>query len=344
MLTASRTDSNVHANLSVTASFAINTYTLTYTAGANGSISGTSPQTVNDGGSGSAVTAVADAGYHFTSWSDGVLTASRTDSNVHANLNVTASFAIDTTTNAPPVITGVTGPAVPVAKNTQITVTATFTDANYLDTHTCTISWDDLTSSVGTVVESNGSGSCIGSHIYTAAGVYEPMVTVTDNFTAWDTDSFQYVVVYDIGAGFVTGGGWIDSKEGYYVENTSMTGKANFGFVSKYKPGMTVPTGETEFNFNAAGFRFNSTAYEWLVVSGAKAQYKGTGTIKGRTGTYNFILTAWDGQVSGGGGIDRFRIRIYDGAGQPIYDNQLGAPDNDNPTTALGGGSIVIHK
>ena len=66
VLTASRTDSNVHANLSVTASFAINTYTLTYTAGANGSISGTSPQTVNDGGSGSAVTAVADAGYHFS--------------------------------------------------------------------------------------------------------------------------------------------------------------------------------------------------------------------------------------------------------------------------------------
>ena len=37
------------ANISVTANFAINTYTLTYTAGANGSITGTSPQTVNYG-------------------------------------------------------------------------------------------------------------------------------------------------------------------------------------------------------------------------------------------------------------------------------------------------------
>ena len=38
--------------MTVTANFAINTYTLTYTAGANGTITGTSPQTVNHGASG----------------------------------------------------------------------------------------------------------------------------------------------------------------------------------------------------------------------------------------------------------------------------------------------------
>ena len=52
MLTAARTDTNVTANVSVTANFAINTYTLTYTAGANGTITGTSPQTVNHGADG----------------------------------------------------------------------------------------------------------------------------------------------------------------------------------------------------------------------------------------------------------------------------------------------------
>ena len=36
----------------MTANFAINTYTLTYAAGANGTITGTSPQTVNHGASG----------------------------------------------------------------------------------------------------------------------------------------------------------------------------------------------------------------------------------------------------------------------------------------------------
>jgi hypothetical protein len=49
--------------------------------------------------------------------------------------------------------------------------------------------------------------------------------------------------------------------------------------------------------------------------------------------------------MSGGGGIDRFRIKIIDNAtNQVVYDNQMGAADNADPTTALGGGSIVIHK
>ena len=98
VLTAARTDTNVTANVSVTANFAINTYTLTYTAGANGSITGTSPQTVNHGADGTEVTAVANTGYHFVDWSDGVLTAARTDTNVTANVSVTANFAINTYT------------------------------------------------------------------------------------------------------------------------------------------------------------------------------------------------------------------------------------------------------
>ena len=95
VLTAARTDLNVTADISVTATFAINTYTLTYVAGANGAISGTTPQTVNHGGNGTQVTAVPNAGYHFVSWSDGVLTAARTDLNVTADITVTASFASD---------------------------------------------------------------------------------------------------------------------------------------------------------------------------------------------------------------------------------------------------------
>jgi hypothetical protein len=52
------------------------------------------------------------------------------------------------------------------------------------------------------------------------------------------------------------------------------TCRASFGFVSKYQKGRTVPTGETQFQFEVAGFRFHSVSYEWLVVSSAKAQYK----------------------------------------------------------------------
>ena len=89
------TFSDVTANHTITANFAINTYTLTYTAGEHGSITGYASQTVNCGTSGTQVTAVPADCYHFVSWSDGVTTASRTDSE---DTNVTANFAIDTYT------------------------------------------------------------------------------------------------------------------------------------------------------------------------------------------------------------------------------------------------------
>jgi hypothetical protein len=140
----------------------------------------------------------------------------------------------------------------------------------------------------------------------------------------------------------VTGGGWIDSPAKAYTADPSLTGKANFGFVSKYQKGANVPTGVTEFQFKVADLNFHSNNYEWLVVGGARAQYKGTGTING-SGSYKFILTAIDGQQPGGGGIDKFRIKIWDSADVIVYDNQTGASDTADPTTALGGGSIVIH-
>ena len=89
---------------------------------------------------------------------------------------------------------------------------------------------------------------------------------------------------------------------------------------------------------------FHSTSYQWLVVSGPKAQYKGAGTINGG-GSYNFMLTATDGQVAGGGGVDKFRIKITDANGV-VYDNVPGASDDmdaANPQ-AISGGSIVLHK
>jgi hypothetical protein len=41
-------------------------------------------------------------------------------------------------------------------------------------------------------------------------------------------------------------------------------------------------------------FNFHSETYDWLVVAGARAQFKGTGTING-TGNYDFLLTAIEG-------------------------------------------------
>ncbi|HEY6948784.1 MAG TPA: hypothetical protein VI297_08210, partial [Gemmatimonadales bacterium] len=168
-------------------------------------------------------------------------------------------------------------------------------------------------------------------------GVYNICVTGTDAAGNTSAPMCTLLAVYDASAGFATGGGWINSPAGAYVPDPTLTGKANFGFVSKYQKGATIPTGDTEFQFQTAGLNFKSTSYDWLVISGSKAQYKGSGTING-AGSYGFILTAIDGSP------DKFRIKITTAGGGLVYDNQLNAPDTADPTTALGGGSIVIHK
>jgi len=89
---ASYTFTNVTEVHTISVTFAIDTHTLTYTAGAGGTISGTSPQTINYGSNGTLVTAIANPKNHFTNWSDGLSNASRTDLNVTNDLSVTANF------------------------------------------------------------------------------------------------------------------------------------------------------------------------------------------------------------------------------------------------------------
>jgi hypothetical protein len=174
--------------------------------------------------------------------------------------------------------------------------------------------------------------------------VYSIRVTVTDNGGLSGTDEVL-VVVYDPNGGFVTGGGWINSPAGAYRADPTLTGRANFGFVSKYKKGASAPEGQTEFQFQTGGLNFHSEAYQWLVVAGAKAQFKGTGKVNGVSG-YGFLLTTTDGQRNGGGGVDKFRIKIWKlNDGSTVYDNNYGASDDvdsANPQ-AIAGGSIVVH-
>ena len=237
-----------------------------------------------------------------------------------------------------------TGSVFPVG--TAVTFTGTFTDAGSTGPHSADWSFDTI-HQPGTIDEA--ANTVTGSYTFTQVGVYLIRLAVMDKdggvATASRVDGLDaMIVVYDPSAGFVTGGGWINSPAGAYVANPGLAGKANFGFESKYKKGAAIPSGETEFQFKAGALNFHSTSYDWLVIAGAKAQYKGVGTINGGDG-YGFMLTAIDGAVSGGGGTDKFRMKITDQAsGALVYDNQLGAADKDDPTTVLGGGSIVIQK
>lgn len=251
--------------------------------------------------------------------------------------------------NNPPVVT-ITGPAngAIYSVGTPVNFTATFTD-DAGDTHTAEWHFESINQSA-TVGEPSGAtpGTANTTYTFTESGVYNVSLTVTDNGNLSGTANTvnnlpAVVVVYDPDGGWVTGNGWINSPPGAFAPMPSLTGKAIFGFVSKYHNGASVPTGNTQFQFMAGGLQFKSTSYEWMVISGGrKAQYKGFGTINGG-GNYRFLLTCIDGDKPGGGGIDKFRIRIWSDSNGLVYDNQLNAPDSDDPTTTLGGGSIIVH-
>jgi hypothetical protein len=242
------------------------------------------------------------------------------------------------------VVGEISAPIDPLEVTSTVLASADFTDPGKYDTHTAIWDWGDGIASDGIIEETNGSGSVTGNHIYAAAGVYTITLTVTDNYGCSNESVFQYAVIFDPSAGFVTGGGWIDSPEGAYSPDPLLTGKATFGFVSKYKKKSNLPEGNTEFQFKAGDLNFHSTSYDWLVISGYRAKYKGIGAING-AGEYGFMLTAIDEKLTPSTDVDKFRIKIWDKKTEEVvYDNKMGESDDSYETQAISGGSIVIHN
>jgi hypothetical protein len=244
--------------------------------------------------------------------------------------------------------TGDDAPGEPVAVGTVVAASVSFSD-DLADGHTVQWSWGDGTPSTeGSLSIANGTGIANADHAYLNAGVFTIAASVSD--ACGGAAATRQVVVFDPSAGFVTGGGWIVSPPGAYAAEPTLTGRANFGFVSKYHKGATTPSGETEFQFQTASLNFHSDSYDWLVVAGARAQFKGTGAINGNPG-YKFMLTAIDGALLGEAKrYDRFRIKIWhpDMSASDVvdYDNQIDTTlqGGSSEGTAIGGGSIVIHK
>ena len=234
------------------------------------------------------------------------------------------------TVNVPPDITSVTGPLEPFRTETLVETSALFADPGTSDTHTASWDWGDGTITAGIV--NSAAGLTTGSHTYATPGVYTVAVTVTDDQGGTDTGLFEFLVAYDPDAGFVTGGGWFDSPPGALATDPEASGKANFGYVAKYKKGKSTPDGQTAFQFQAGDLDFHSTSYDWLVLTGADtAKFKGTGTINGE-GEYKFQIWTYDDP-------DEIRVKIWSedetGTETIIYDTGEAVP--------LGGGGITVH-
>ncbi len=266
---------------------------------------------------------------------------------VNDGTHLVESLASVTVSNIAPEVTAIRLPATPIALGTPATIGVDFTDPGLDDTHTAVVDWEGATTSPAIAA---GARTFNATHTFTQPGVYSVRVTVTDDDgdSGIGTSSLElsaYIVVFDPSGGFVTGGGSIMSPAGacrMVACSETITGKASFGFVSRYHKGASIPSGNTEFHFKAGNLRFSSTSYEWLVVAGMKAMYRGEGTVNG-AGRYGFMITAIDGKDDNR--PDKFRIKIWDlTSGGVIYDNKMGSAEDSDDATEIDAGSIVIHK
>ncbi|KRB44032.1 ExeM/NucH family extracellular endonuclease [Terrabacter sp. Root181] len=225
-------------------------------------------------------------------------------------------------TNADPVVGTVTGPSAAVSVGAPAGVSATFTDADPLDTHTATVAWGDGQSSAGTVT----GGTVSGSHVYTAAGIYTVTVTVTDQWGNADSGTTT-VVVYDRAAGFATGGGTIASPVGALASDPSHSGKGSLQLSVAYPSGATVPTGSFTYSLAGTTFAVATTTFDWLVVTGTTATFSAPVTVNGQAG-YRAVVTVTDP-----GKNDTFRLVVTGAGGSVTYDSGTQAVK----------GQVVVH-
>jgi hypothetical protein len=217
-----------------------------------------------------------------------------------------------------------------------VPVSATFTDPGSLDTHTAMLDCGSGFTAQSFAPDGTASGECS----FSSPGVYSIQLTVRDDDGDSDTKlASGQVVVYDVAAGWVTGGGWIPSPVGANALAPTTTGRLTFGFVARYQSGSSVPTGNAEFKLNVGKLDFRSSSFDWMVVNDGGALLHGRGTVNG-AGDYEFAVIAIDGV-----GTDAVRIQIWNRAtGAIAYDNRPDESLEDSAVTPLGGGSIQLHS
>jgi hypothetical protein len=98
-----------------------------------------------------------------------------------------------------------------------------------------------------------------------------------------------------------------------------------FGYNARYRNDAPTPTGKTSLKL-LGGFRFKSTAYDYLIVNDTVAVTEGVGRLNGEDG-YRMRVQGVDN-----GRHDFFQITIWiDATDEIIYDNGIlyeDVPDN----------------
>lgn len=249
-----------------------------------------------------------------------------------------AAYPITPLDTVGPITSNVAVSPDPVAVNTSSTLGATVSDATtggsnvaaaYYSINGGTPTQMVLTPSGAVTTQASAS-----LPPFSVSNIYNVCAHGTDVPGNTGADSCFLLPVYDPSGSFVTGGGQIGSPAGADLLNTSAAGTATFGFVSKYLPGRSTPSGNLQFQFKNGDLDFKSISMDWLVVTGEpRAKFHGTGTVNG-TNVCNFEVDAWDNSFAGN--ADAFGLKITSCS--------IGGDRYSLPATPLTQGSIIIHK
>jgi hypothetical protein len=245
----------VTADCAVSVTFKLLTFTLTYAVdnAAHGSLSGTTSQTVSYGGSGTAVTANATPPYHFVKWSDNNSTTNpRTDTNVTANVNATAIFAIDSFNVTATAVggAGAHGTITPPTQAVASGSTATFTVTPEVGYHAA-LSGDHctVTQTTGNTWTSSAiSADCTVSATFTPGYVSVTPARILDTRTGGTTVDHLFEGGGALGAqgtinvNVLGRGGVANSGVNAVVVNVTATNTTGTGFVTVWPTGSGRPT------------------------------------------------------------------------------------------------------
>jgi len=262
-----------------------------------------------------------------------------------ANLSSSASVVIKIDT-APPVTSNALATPDPVIINTDVTITATVTDAGGSNVASAEFNvdggpFDDLAAVDGAFGGSTENVSLTlpasATPLLQTPGVHNICIRGTDFAGNIGASQCVLFAVYDPSGGFATGGGGNNSPAGADLANPTGSGPATFAFNPKYLPNNpTVPSGDLEYHYNAGNIIFKSTGWDFLVVTnGNRAQAQGTGTINGST-VCKFSLDAWNSSFQPGN-VDAFGLTVFNCAGGSGNRYVL-------PTAPITKGSIKIHQ
>ena len=334
--TDATTSVKVTGDKSLSAEFAVNTYTVSVTAGANGTVTGGG---AFEFGAPATITATAAAGYHFAGWSDGSAEANRTF-NVSGNLNVTAAFEINTYTVKASAKNGSVEGAGTYNHGAEATLTATastgyhfaqWSDGNSVNPRKLTVTSDvdlkaefDVNSYEITVAAANGTVTGAGTYNYGSVATLSATAADGYHFTKWAdgvlsssrseivTEDKKFTAEFEVDSYNVSAYAQNGSVEGagYYNHGASatLTAKANDGYhFTQWSDGVKDKTRtetvlssmsfEAEFEVNS----FNITAAESAngVVSGAGTYNYGAVATLTAVANEGYHFTQWsDGLTS----------------------------------------------